>query len=375
MRKLLLLALIATSCATTKPLVTPPELPGAIWGIDVEDDAGRVLYAQNAHTLLMPASNRKLLSAATVADCEGFDHQYATELWLDGHDVVLRGGGDPSFGGRDAFDLDTVFAPFVDALRRRGITAIDGDLVADVSLFDRETIPGSWEVGDLPYGYAAPVDALAFAENVDGDRAAADPATFTAQAFRAALADAGIPLRGAIRVNTVPRAWQERIAAIPSPFLFDLLRTELKYSDNLFAEILFKGLTGTYAGSEALEARFLTGSDFRFVDGCGLSTHDLVTPAAIVRVLRWMNDPVRRSLWWQILAAPGDEGTLHRRLPELAARLRGKTGTISGVNALSGIVAMPDGRYRYFAVIVNHHIAGSSAAVKAIDAVVREIAR
>jgi D-alanyl-D-alanine carboxypeptidase/D-alanyl-D-alanine-endopeptidase (penicillin-binding protein 4) len=375
LRRLFVLALLATGCATTKPLLTVPELRGAIWGIDVEDDAGRVLYAQNAQTLLMPASNRKLFSAATVADCEGFDHQYATELWLDGRDLVIRGGGDPSFGGRYAFDLDSVFAPFVDALRRRGITSVDGDLVADVSLFDRVTIPGSWEVGDLPYGYAAPVDALAFAENVDGDKAAADPATFTAEAFRAALAQAGIPVRGAIRVNTVPRAWQERIAVIPSPFLFDLLRTELKYSDNLFAEMLFKGLTGTYEGSEAVEARFLGGSDFRFVDGCGLSTHDLVTPAAVVRLLRWMNDPVRRRLWWQVLAAPGDEGTLRRRLPELAARLRGKTGTISGVNALSGIIAMPGGGYRYFAVIVNHHIAGSGAAVQAIDTVVREIAR
>ena len=379
--RLLFLALLATSCATTQPLVTVPPLRGAIWGIDVEDDSGRVLYEQNAHTLLMPASNRKLFSAATIANCAGFDHQFATELWLDGRDVILRGGGDPSFGGRYTFERDAVFAPFVDALRRRGITSIDGDLVADVSLFDRVTIPPSWEVGDLGTDYAAPVDALAFAENVEGDASIADPAAYTAQAFRDALVHAGIPLRGTICINTAPRAWSERLAVIPSPFLFDLLRTELKYSQNLYAEMLFKDASGSYEGSEALEANFLTAEagvdrgDFRFVDGCGLSAHDLVTPAAVVRLLRWMNAPVRRDLWWSVLAMPGDEGTLRRRLPELAPRLRGKTGTISGLNALSGIVAMPGGGYRYFSVIVNHHIAGSAAAVKAIDEVVREIAR
>ena len=379
MRRLLLLCvLVATSCATTQPRITIPPLRGAIWGIDVEDDAGRVLYAQNAHTLMMPASNRKLFSAATIAECAGFDHQFATELWLDGRDVILRGGGDPSFGGRDTV---APFAPFVEALRRRGITSIDGDLIADVSLFDRVTIPPSWEVGDLGFDYAAPVDALAFAENVQGNAAVTDPATYAAQAFRDALAWAGIPLRGTIRVNTAPRAWHERIAVIESPFLFDLLRTELKYSDNLYAEMLFKGASGSYEGSEALESDFLLHEagvdrgDFRFVDGCGLSTHDLVTPAAVVRLLRWMNAPARRYLWWSVLAQPGDEGTLHRRLPELAPRLRGKTGTISGVNALSGIVAMPHGGYRYFSVIVNHHLAGSAEAVRAIDAIVREIAR
>ena len=382
MRKLLLLALLATSCATTttQPFLTVPEIRGAIWGIDVEDDSGRVLYAQNEHTLLMPASNRKLFSAATIAGCAGFDHQFATELWLDGRDVVIRGGGDPSFGGRYAFSVDSVFAPFVDALRRRGVTSIDGDLIADVSLFDRVTIPPSWEVGDLGTDYATPVDALAFAENVEGDKAVDDPATYTMQAFCAALAHAGIPLRGTIRVNTAPRAWSERLAVIPSPFLFDLLRTELTVSQNLYAEMLFKDASGSYEGSEAVEAAFLTGigadrGDFRFVDGCGLSAHDLVTPVAVVRLLRWMNAPLRRSLWWSVLAVPGEEGTLHRRLIELAPRLRGKTGTISGVNALSGIIAMPGGGYRYFSVIVNHHVAGSAAAVTAIDDVVRQIAR
>jgi D-alanyl-D-alanine carboxypeptidase len=50
--------------------------------------------------------------------------------------------------------------------------------------------------------------------------------------------------------------------------------------------------------------------------------------------------------------------------------MRGKTGTINGVNALSGIIAMPDGRYRYFSAMVNHHIGDGDEAVKLIDQLV-----
>ena len=89
----------------------------------------------------------------------------------------------------------------------------------------------------------------------------------------------------------------------------------------------------------------------------------VVLLAAIIAILRWMMEPSRRALWWDLLAEPGEEeGTLRRRLQPLAPRLRAKTGTVAGVNALAGVVARPDGRLRYFAVIVNHHLGSSSAA-------------
>jgi len=92
-------------------------------------------------------------------------------------------------------------------------------------------------------------------------------------------------------------------------------------------------------------------------------------------MLRWMNDPVRRGYWWSTLAQPNNEGTLRRRLTPYEQRLRGKTGTINGVAALSGILAMPDGRSRYFVVVVNHHPGDGDGAVKIIDEVVDVIAR
>jgi D-alanyl-D-alanine carboxypeptidase/D-alanyl-D-alanine-endopeptidase (penicillin-binding protein 4) len=365
--------------------IADPALQHAVWAIDIEDDSGHILYQRNAHTLVIPASNRKLFAAATVANCLGLDHQFATELWLDGRDLVLRGGGDPSLGGR-YYSRDLTFAPFIEALQRRGITSIDGDLIADVSLFDRVTIPPSWKVGFLGETYAVPVDALAYNENIDDSRAATDAALHAAAALRFALAQSGIAVRGATRVNTTPRAWQERIATIESPPIHQLLTTVLKNSQNLYTDMLFKDLSAngttpaSFEASAEIERMFLTteagvdGSEFRFVDGCGLAVDDFVTPAAIVKLLRWMNAPSRRGALWDLYSTPGQEGTLHTRLTELAPRVRAKTGTLGGVNALSGIIAMPDGSWRYFAIVANHHTASSAAANAAIDAIVRAAA-
>src|SRR5712692_7275237 len=116
------------ACATApKPsgidaLINTPPFNHAIWGIDVEDDDGRVVYDLNAHRHEMPASNRKLFSAATDADCLGLGTRLATELWLDGDDVVVKGDGDPSFGSQR--HESPGFAPFVDALRTRSIARV-----------------------------------------------------------------------------------------------------------------------------------------------------------------------------------------------------------------------------------------------------------
>ncbi len=441
MRRALLVLLLAFPAAAqtlTEAIdraVANPKLDRAIWAIDVEDDAGNVLYSRNAATLVMPASNRKIFAAASIINCLGTDHRFTTELWLDGNgNLVMRGSGDPSLGGRWAYDRDTVFASFVSAVRARGIAEVN-DIVADVSQFDRVTLPGTWKIGNLGADYAAPVDALAYNENVVGVAvedcarpvvatdpnfidavetvtcgpgepdakidvvsdenvvrvtgpmtkkftdlpAVASPGLYAAQALRDALRRDGIKVRGALRLNIAPVAWRERIATIESPPLWQLLTVMLKVSQNLYAEMLFKATAGNYRGAWILERDFLTSevgidpAEFRFVDGSGLSSDDLVTARAIVSMFRWMNAPQRRGLDWLMLATPGEEGTLSKRLLPLAARFRGKTGTISGVNALSGIVRGNNGGYRYFAVVLNHSIADWAAATKAIDDVVAAV--
>lgn len=402
------LFLLLSACATTQTqpqataphpietIINTPPLNHAFWSILVEEEDGRVVYARNADKLTIPASNRKLFASAAIANCLGLDTQLRTEIWRDGEDVIIRGDGDPSLGSW-RYERDTDFDRVAAALRARGITRVR-DVIADVSLFDRVTIPGSWKHGNLGADYAAPVDAISWGENeVPVDRSVPDPGLHAANTLREAMYMRGITITGTARVNTEPRTWSERLLSLPSPFVRQLLQTVLKNSHNLYTEMLLKrsgaapasgaGMStadappATYDAAFARERAFLTnevdieGDEFRFVDGSGLAPDDLVTPAATIRMLRWMNEPSRRAYWWAVLATPNQEGTLRRRLVTLEHRLRGKTGTINGVAALSGILAMPDGRHRYFVVVVNHHGGDGDGAVKAIDAVVAQVAQ
>src|SRR5213075_2980250 len=161
----------------------------------------------NGHRLEMPASNRKLFSAATDANCLGLMTQLSTELWREGDDIIVKGDGDPSFASTR--HESPGFAPFVAALQTRGVTHVR-HIIMDVSRFDRVTIPQSWEVGDLTSSDAPPVDAIAYNENVIGNAAVVDVATFAGTKFRDVLTDAGIRVDGAIRTNTTPHEWQLR---------------------------------------------------------------------------------------------------------------------------------------------------------------------
>jgi D-alanyl-D-alanine carboxypeptidase/D-alanyl-D-alanine-endopeptidase (penicillin-binding protein 4) len=390
MRKLLPLFLLLAACATapaprsawrTLDAVTDePPFHRALWAIHVEDHDGRVLFSRNSDRLMIPASNRKLFASAAVASCLDPWSQLHTEIWREGDDLVIRGGGDPSLGSW-RYERQDDFDRLALALRARGLTRVR-DVVADVSAFDRVTIPGGWKHGNLGADYAAPVDALAWGENeLPGDRAVEDPAMHAATQLREALAFRGIEVSGIARVSVEPRAWQEKIADLPSPFVGQLLATVLKNSHNLYAEMLLKRAGGgAYDPALTAERLFIAGETgverdaFRFVDGSGLAPDDLLTARAATRIVRWMNAPVRRAYWWDTLAQPANDGTLRRRLAPLASRLRGKTGTLNGVNALSGAIAIPGGRFRYFSIIVNHHTGDGDRALEIIDAMVATIA-
>ena len=384
--KRLLLVLLLAGCVTAPQRVEtfepriPPTFEHALWSILIEEDDGRVVYAQNADKLMIPASNRKLFAAATIASCLGTETRLHTDVFRNGDDLVIRGDGDPSLGSW-RYTREDDFDRLALTLRAGGVTAVR-DLVVDVSAFDRVTIPAAWKYGNLGSDYAAPVDAIAWGENeLPGDRAVAEPAMYAGTVLREALALRGIAVKN-VRVNTEPRAWGTPLVSLPSPFVGELLRTVLKNSHNLYTEMLFKRASnGTYPGSFELERALLTteagvpAGTFRFADGSGLAADNLVSAQATVALLRWMNHPSRRAFWWATLAQPNDQGTLRRRLVALEERVRGKTGTINGVNALSGIIAMPGGRFRYFSITVNHHIGDGDEAVKVIDAIVERAAK
>lgn len=91
-------------------------------------------------------------------------------------------------------------------------------------------------------------------------------------------------------------------------------------------------------------------------DGSGLSRHNLITPSAAVQLYAYMAKQSRNALAWQnSLTIGGVDGTLRNRFKgtKAEANVRGKTGTIDQVSAVSGYVTTAAGEKLVFSVLVN----------------------
>src|SRR5205823_63535 len=151
-----------------------PVMAQGLWAVEVKSlDSGKVLFEHNARTLVMPASNMKILTLATAAETLGWDFCFTTTLEsaapvengiLKG-DLIVRGTGDPTINSRNG-RAAAVFDEWAGALTRAGIVRIDGAIIGDDNAFDDQGLGAGWSWDYLQYGYAAPVGALEFDENV-----------------------------------------------------------------------------------------------------------------------------------------------------------------------------------------------------------------
>lgn len=145
------------------------------------------------------------------------------------------------------------------------------------------------------------------------------------------------------------------------------LRRMLVDSSNVHAEQLARVLgaelaeDGTLRGGVAELRRQVDGivpldAGCVLTDASGLSRSNRVTPRVLAAVLRHALASPWGNTWLQALPAAGQEGTLRERFgdaAELAALVRAKTGYIAGASALSGYVALADGRQRAFVILMN----------------------
>lgn len=90
-------------------------------------------------------------------------------------------------------------------------------------------------------------------------------------------------------------------------------------------------------------------------DGSGLSRTTLIPPGLLTTLNYRMTATPLGAVWQELMAVSGVSGTLRSRLTDSIAelRLRGKTGSLGDVRALSGAVVGPDGRPLWFTVTSN----------------------
>jgi serine-type D-Ala-D-Ala carboxypeptidase/endopeptidase (penicillin-binding protein 4) len=118
--------------------------------------------------------------------------------------------------------------------------------------------------------------------------------------------------------------------------------------------------------------------DLSLVDGSGLSPLDLVTARAIVTWLTAIDrDPNLGRAFREGLARPGGYGTLKSRFAALdsTVSLRGKSGTLTNVSALSGYVTGASGDRVVFSMITNGNRSSVAGARDAEERLVTVLGR
>ncbi len=145
---------------------TRPEF--SICFVNTED--GKVIYENNSHKPLKPASNAKLMTTAAALHYLGTDFEYITRYGLIGDHLVIIGSGDPLTGDpviarREGKDILDVFAGVLAGLRSRGITEIKGDLLVDNYIFDDDRFHHSWPESQANRWYQAQISGLSFNNN------------------------------------------------------------------------------------------------------------------------------------------------------------------------------------------------------------------
>lgn len=156
--------------------IAEPELQTALVGVMVQSaETGEIIYQHNANTLMMPASNEKIVTSIAALLKLGPDFQYQTEIYATGQiedgvlngDLVVVGSGDPTLSYRfcDKNSNCFVFQSWADSLYARGIHTIKGNIIGIDDVFDDEFIGYGWSVMNLSNAYSAQIGGLIFNEN------------------------------------------------------------------------------------------------------------------------------------------------------------------------------------------------------------------
>lgn len=193
-------------------------------------------------------------------------------------------------------------------------------------------------------------------------------------------------LSGRTQISDMPKSATVELAAVKSPPLSQLLVETNQNSNNLYAEALLRTLgvnsntsksTATAESGLAVVKETLTklGVDpagYVLADGSGLTRHNLVSPEAIAQTLSVMAKLPLAPIYRASLSVAGINGTLQNRFRETAAQgiLQGKTGTMSGVVALSGYLDPTYYEPLVFSIIVNESNQPAATIRQAMDEIV-----
>lgn len=197
-----------------------------------------------------------------------------------------------------------------------------------------------------------------------------DPTGLVADVFRSALRDKGVFIVGGTESRAVP-AKAQPVASHDSMPLREMIRPLLKDSNNMLAEVLVKTAGRSWHGGLAALRPKLAGlgidpATLYVEDGSGLSRMDQMSPDQLSSLLVAARTKPWFSDWYEALPIAGVDGTLVNRMKGTKAEknVHAKTGSMTGVTALSGYVTTADGRQLVFSIVFNNFIPASLKSVE-----------
>jgi D-alanyl-D-alanine carboxypeptidase/D-alanyl-D-alanine-endopeptidase (penicillin-binding protein 4) len=442
-----------TLASAVSALAADSHLSDAQIGIAILDiGTNKLLAVSNEHLPLNPASNAKLFTAAASLALMHPDHKFETVLLGSAQkgevgNLVLRGHGDPSLTTADLFAM----ALDLHGQGIRRVTG--DIIVDQRNFDEQTTPPAFEQKPSEWAAFRAPVSAVAVNENtltltvrpaapgeaahasfdppgfvdaegsvMTGDdgadtvglelipngqkmsaklsgkigsdsryarytRRVEDPTLLAGYALKAMLDEVGIKFTGDVKAG--PGKEKSLLVKHQSRPLSELLYELGKQSDNFYAEMIFKSISGETKARPARSAdsaglvldwvNKVGAGDTGLVikNGSGLYDANRVTAFSVVELLRaaWLDSSIQPEYVSQ-LSIGGVDGTLHKRFHDLRSRrvVRAKTGTLDDVVALSGYVEGAPGKAPLaFSILVNHAPGKVSEARAAMDRLVEKI--
>jgi len=356
-------------------------------------DSQRVLYEKNSHQRFIPASTTKLFtlfSSLIVLNDSTQTLRYVTE----GKTIKIWGSGDPSWKYKKFLqpNLQDFLAPY------------DRVVYSDANMMSPAFGYG-WQWDDYYYNYSAERTSLPIYGNLVQVKKVGNAPTVFPPSFQPDV----FPTQRTIRElerdfhsnkfyynpNTF-RAKEEFIPFITSPELFIKLASEatgktwlyqsdslpkihqewrgtplfpilkemMLESDNFLAEQLmlmvsdrlFQRLDTERAIEHILKTYLYDLPDEpQWVDGSGLSRHDLITPRTMVALFEKIYRMMPDQQLFELLPAGGKAGTLENSYKAEQPYIFAKTGTMSNNHSLVGLIKGKSGRYYCFAFMNSNY--------------------
>jgi serine-type D-Ala-D-Ala carboxypeptidase/endopeptidase (penicillin-binding protein 4) len=358
--------------------VADPNL-GRLGGRVTDAMSGKELWQQLDDAPMQPASTNKTLTSAAALLALDREARVTTRVVAATQPgaVVLVGGGDPTLSaappGQDTWYHGAArISDLADQVRRSGVTPMA--VQVDTSLFSGPTMAPGWDPADIEGGDIAPI------ESVMLDAGRIQPATDESRRSVTPALDAGRALAAALGVDSqqvtitghpVP-VGARQLAAVQSAPLIDRLNEMMNVSDNVMAECIAREVAASmhrplsFAGAvDAVTNRLNTAhvdtGSATLQDSSGLSVDDRLTAKildSVVQAAAGPDQPTLRPLL-DLLPIAGGSGTLSDRFLDATANagpagwLRAKTGSLTAINALAGVVTDRSGRVLTFALISN----------------------